>query len=90
MKEIKNKFFNNEEDFRIVTKRPEGMDFETYKDYRKLQKIVIKEYLKGTLYYKASEIFYAPEDKNKLFGAKIKYSPFKGKTKDLLEPIKNN
>lgn len=88
--ELKEQFPNQEEDFRIITKRPEGMSFETYKDYRKLQKIVIKEYLKGALYYKASEIFYAPEDKNKLFGIKTKFPPFKGSTKDLLEPIKNN
>lgn len=88
--ELKEQFPNQEEDFRIITKRPEGMSFETYKDYQKLQKIVIKEYLKGSLYYKAAEIFYAPEDKNKLFGIKTKFPPFKGNTKDLLEPIKNN
>ncbi len=78
---------NQKEDFRIITKRPVGMDFETYKDYRKLQKIIIKEYLKGELYYKSSEIYYAPEDKNKLFGLRTTKSPFKGKVKDLLEPI---
>ena len=75
------------EDFRIITKRPDGMDFETYKDYRKLQKIVIREYLKGELYYKASEIYYHPEDKNHLFGFMTKYPPFKGSVKDLTEPI---
>lgn len=88
---LNEQFSNQEEDFRIITKRPEGMDFDTYKNYRMVQKIAIKEYLKGTLYYKASEIFYAPEDKNKLFGIKTKYKPFKGNAKkDLLEPVKND
>ena len=71
----------------IITKRPENMSFENYKIYLKQQKQYLKERKNGILFYKASEIWYAPEDKHKMFGLMTKYPPFKGKMKEIIYPL---
>lgn len=71
----------------IINERPEGVDFVEYRQKLKEQKIQIKQYKQGKLFYIASEKIYFPEDTKKLFGFIKSYSPFIGDTKNLIEPI---
>jgi len=71
----------------ILVERPEWMDFVDYKIHMRIQNRLLKQYLKGRLYYKASEIHYSPEDKEHLFGIKETFSPYVGKVSDLTTPI---
>lgn len=66
------------ENMEILTSRPEGMDYSDYKEYLKLQKKWIKNRLKGSLVYKASE---RVKIGNNYYIQN--YLPFKGKTKYL-------
>lgn len=64
----------------ILTKRPIGMDFDSYKNKMVNQKKSIKEYLKrGTLVYKAIELTVV----NGIVLGKKTYPPFVGNTKTL-------
>ena len=72
----------------ILTKRPDDMSFVDYRNHLKEQKAWVKNKKKGELYYLSAQIFYAPEDKNKLFGLRETYPPFRGSVKkDLINPI---
>jgi len=72
----------------ILTKRPDDMSFKDYRDHLKEQKAWINNKKKGELYYLSAQIFYAPEDKNKLFGLRETFPPFRGNVKkDLTNPI---
>ena len=67
------------------------MLFADYRVHLKKQKQWIKNKKQGEVYYLAAQIFYAPEDKNQLFGLRETFNPFKGSVKeDLLEPIIKN
>lgn len=72
---------------KILNERPKDMSYEDYKTHMKAQKAWIKERKKGILYYKASEIYYAPADTQKLFGLKSTYNPFVGEMKKIEMPI---
>lgn len=63
------------------------MSFEDYKAHLKKQKAWIKQKKQGEFYYVSSDIYYAPEDVNRLFGLRTTYPPFVGKMKDVLVPI---
>ena len=71
----------------ILNERPEGMSFEEYRNHLKEQKKWIKNAKKGKLYYMSVKLHYSPLDKEKLFGMRESFPPFKGKVKDLLTPI---
>ena len=74
----------------ILTARPKDMEFGKYKEHLINQKIYIKQYLKGSLCYLASEIythrvnFSNPEHDLKMIR---KYPPFRGVVKRDLKPL---
>lgn len=72
----------------ILNERPEGMSFIDYKIHLKVQKAWIKNKKRGELYYISSDVFYAPEDTQRLFGLRRTSDPFVGKMKDVLTPIR--
>lgn len=71
----------------ILRERPEDMSYLDYKAHLKEQKAWIKEVKQGKLYYISSDIYYAPEDKYKLFGLRESYPPFVGDTRELMRPV---
>lgn len=71
----------------ILRERPENMSYEDYKTHLKGQKNWIKRHKQGKLYYISSDMFYSPEDTNKLFGLRETFPPFVGNTKDLINPV---
>lgn len=72
---------------KILNERPKDMSYPDYKAHMKAQKAWIKKHREGILYYKASEIYYAPQDKEHLFGFKETYNPFVGEMKKIEMPI---
>lgn len=87
-KESTKKEFNMPVTMDILTKRPDDMSFIDYKEHLRQQKSWIKHKKQGEIYYLSSQIFYAPEDKLKMFGMRETFNPFRGSVKkDLLTPV---
>ena len=65
---------------KILTSRPSNMDYETYKETRRVQNKQIKGYLRrGTLVYKAVELIV----KDHIVIGRKSFQPFIGSTKTL-------